>query len=335
MRLVIFGAGAIGGVVGARLSQAGSDVCLIARGEHYRAIAARGLRLETPDGESLHEIEAFESPAAVQWSGEEVVMLAMKGQDSLNALTALRDAAGPAVAVCCLQNGVENERIALRMFDDVYAAVVMVPAAHLEPGVVQAYATNLTGMIDIGRYPTGIDDRAEALCELLRAARFSSEARADAMRFKYAKLLANLANAAHAITDGDSPECRQLIDRARAEGRAVLEAAGIAFSAPEVDDVRGRWRRWGVRDIGGRPRAGSSTWQSLARGVGNPPTRVETDYLNGEIVMLGRMYGVATPVNQLLQTLAWEGARAGRAPGWLSVQELLERLGSEEVSWTR
>jgi 2-dehydropantoate 2-reductase len=331
MRFVIFGAGAIGGVVGARLSQAGYDVCLIARGEHYRAIAQRGLRLEEPDGASVHAVEVVDGPDGVAWTGEDLVLLATKSQDSHDALIALRTAAGPDVPVCCLQNGVENERIALRLFTDVYAAVVMAPTAHLEPGIVQAYGANLTGMIDAGRYPTGVDDRVEALCAALRAARFDSRARADVMRFKYAKLIANLANAVHAITGGDSPESRQLIDRVRSEGREVLDAAGIEFSAPEVDDIRGRWKRFGVREIAGRSRAGSSTWQSLARGT----RRVETDYLNGEIVMLGRMHGVETPVNRLLQDLAWEGARTGQAPGWLSVQELLGQLESREVSWTR
>ena len=331
MRFVIFGAGAIGGVVGARLNQAGYDVCLIARGEHYRVIAEHGLRLEEPDRESVQRVEVVDGPAGVAWTERDIVLLATKSQDSLEALIALRAAAGPVAAVCCLQNGVENERIAARLFTDVYAAVVMAPTAHLEPGIVQAYGTNLTGMIDIGRYPNGVDGRVEELCEALRAANFGSEARPDVMRLKYAKLIANLANAVRAITDDDAPEAEELIDRARSEGRAVLEAAGIAFKAPEVDDVRGRWKRFGVREIGGRPRAGSSTWQSLARGTHS----VETDYLNGEIVMLGRLHGVPTPVNQLLQNLAWEGARAGRAPGWLPVQELLERLASEEMAWTR
>ena len=331
MRFVIFGAGAIGGVVGARLSEAGHDVCLIARGEHYRAIARHGLRLEEPDRASVHRVEVVDGPTGVAWSAKDIVLLATKSQDSLEALVALRAAVGPGAVVCCLQNGVENERIAARLFTDVYAAVVMAPTAHLEPGIVQAYGANLTGMIDIGRYPNGVDRRVEALCEALRAANFSSQARPDVMRLKYAKLIANLANAVRAITDDDSPESEQLIDRARSEGRVVLEAAGIDFSAPEVDDVRGRWKRFGVREIGGRRRAGSSTWQSLARGAHS----VETDYLNGEIVMLGRMHGVQTPVNRLLQDLAWEGARAGHAPGWLSVQDLLERLASEELAWTR
>ena len=56
MRFVIFGAGAIGGVVGARLHQSGHDVALIARGAHYEVIRERGLTLETPAGSAVFEI---------------------------------------------------------------------------------------------------------------------------------------------------------------------------------------------------------------------------------------------------------------------------------------
>ena len=70
MRFVIFGAGAIGGVVGARLHEAGNHVRLIARGDHYRAIATHGLRLEEPDRESVHRIGAFQAPGELEWAGE-------------------------------------------------------------------------------------------------------------------------------------------------------------------------------------------------------------------------------------------------------------------------
>ncbi|MGZ4244904.1 MAG: 2-dehydropantoate 2-reductase, partial [Solirubrobacteraceae bacterium] len=118
MRFVILGAGAIGGAVGARLHQAGYDVTLIARGAHLEAIRRSGLTLVTPAERSVLSLPAVAEPAEVQWTGEEVVLLATKSQDTLAALAALRDAAG--APVVCLQNGVENERVALRFMDAVY-----------------------------------------------------------------------------------------------------------------------------------------------------------------------------------------------------------------------
>src|SRR5207253_3256912 len=78
------------------------------------------------------------------------------------AFGALAAAVGSAVPVVCVQNGVENERIALRRFEHVYAICVMLPAEHIEPGLVAASAAPVTGLLDLGRYPAGPDDTAHA-----------------------------------------------------------------------------------------------------------------------------------------------------------------------------
>jgi 2-dehydropantoate 2-reductase len=105
----------------------------------------------------------------------------------------------------------------------------------------------------------------------------------------------------------------------------VLRVAGIDSAAREVDDVQGRWERIGVREIGGRQRAGSSTRQSLTRAGGS----VESDYLNGEIVLLGRLHAVPTPVNEMLRQAANELAARRGQPESVPADELLARLRSE------
>jgi 2-dehydropantoate 2-reductase len=318
MRFVIFGAGAIGGAVGARLHQSGHAVTLIARGAHLETIRRDGLTFLTPVERVVLPLPAVGDPGAAEWNGDEVVLLATKSQDTLGALTALRDAAGSGVPVVCLQNGVENERVALRLFDEVYGAVVMLPAAHLEAGTIEAYGAETTGHIDVGRYPGGVDERCEEICAALAASRLDSRPVADVMRLKYAKLLLNLTNAVGALF-GASDRRHELAELVTAEGRAVLDAAGVSYDAPEIADIEARWRRWGVRDIDGRGRAGSSTWQSLARGTG----ALETDYLNGEIVLQGRLHGVPTPLNRRLCELAGAAARERSAPGTLSADDVL------------
>jgi 2-dehydropantoate 2-reductase len=318
MRFVIFGAGAIGGSVGARLHQSGHAVTLIARGAHLDAIRRDGLTFLTPVERVVLPLPAVADPVAVDWSGDEVVLLATKSQDTLGAITALRDAAGSGVPVVCLQNGVENERAALRLMDEVYGAVVMLPAAHLQPGTIEAYGADTTGHIDLGRYPEGVDRRCEEISAALAGSRLDSHAVADVMRLKYAKLLLNLTNAVGALF-AESDRRRELSQMISAEGRAVLDAAGVSYVSDEISDIEARWRRWGVREIDGRARAGSSTWQSLARGTG----ALETDYLNGEIVLQGRLHGVPTPLNERLCELAAEAARERRAPGTLSADDVL------------
>jgi 2-dehydropantoate 2-reductase len=318
MRFVVFGAGAVGGVVAARLHQGGFPVTVIARGDHLEAIRRDGLTLLTPSERTVVALPAAAHPAEVDWGDDDVVLLVTKSQDTLGALTALRDAAGKDVPIVCVQNGVENERMALRLMDHVYGAVVMAPTAHLEPGVVESYGAERSGEIDIGCYPDGVDERSERICAALEASMFNARPSPDVMRLKYAKLLLNLTNAVRALFEAGEDR-DELAARVQDEGRAVLTAAGIDFVADEVSDVTTRWTQWDVRDIDGRKRAGSSTWQSLARGAG----AVETDYLNGEIVLQGRLVGLPAPVNEAICRLAARAAREGRRPGSLRAGDIL------------
>ncbi|HEY3772109.1 MAG TPA: 2-dehydropantoate 2-reductase [Solirubrobacteraceae bacterium] len=321
-RYVVYGAGAVGGVIGARLSQAGHEVALIARGAHLEAIRSHGLRLLTPIEDVTLEIPAAADPADLDVGRDgDVVLLAVKSQDTLGAVDQLRAAGADAVPVVCVQNGVENERVAQRRFADVYGGYVLAPTNHLEPGVVEATGANLSGFLYFGRYPSGSDWRCEEIAEALSGARFVSHAVDDVMRLKHAKLLLNLANVVGALF-AEGPEMSDLEARVRAEGEAVLDAAGILHDDPHASDRETRWKDLGVSAIEGRIRGGSSTWQSLKRGTG----AIETDYLNGEISLLGRLHGVPTPLNDALCRLADAHARRGGGPGELSLDEFLGAL---------
>ena len=77
-----------------------------------------------------------------------------------------------------------------------------------------------------------------------------------------------------------------------------------------------------VRPVNGEFRGGGSSWQSLARGT----RTIETDYLNGEVVLLGRIHGVPTPANELMQRVANRLARVGAPPQSIPVETLLAEL---------
>ena len=208
-------------------------------------------------------------------------MLATKSQDTAGrAAGAARCRAASSTPVVCLQNGVENERIALRLFANVYGAVVMSPTAHLEPGVVQAYGSRGTGVIDVGRYPSGVDAVCEEIADALERLGLQLAARGPtSCASSTPSCSATWLNAVDALCEPGS-SADELIELAQEEGKAALTAAGIEFVADEVNDVANRWEQLDLKPIAGRERAGSSTRQSLARGAG----AVETDYLNGEIV---------------------------------------------------
>ncbi|MCW2948500.1 MAG: Ketopantoate reductase ApbA/PanE domain protein [Actinoallomurus sp.] len=315
MRIVVYGAGAVGGVIGARLFQQGHDVTLIARGAQHEAIRDRGLRFDTPEESVTLPIPVADRPAAVTFRPGDVVLLAMKTQDTAAALAELSAVAPPQVVVASAQNGVENERLALRLFPRVYGVCVLLPAVFLEPGVVEAYMAPVMGRLDVGRYPGGTDDTARSLAAAFAGAGFESDARPDIMRFKYGKLLTNLGNAVEAVV-GPGEHGSEIARLAREEGAACLRAAGI--DAPSGVTLVSE-----IRPIRGHERLGGSSFQSLHRGTGT----IEADYLNGEIVLLGREHGVPTPVNELLRRLANRMARDGLRPGLMTPGQFLSSLG--------
>ena len=322
MRFIVYGAGAVGGVIGGRLAEHGHDVVLIARGAHARAMRDKGLVLESPPGSVTVEVPVAERPAEVGLRPSDVVLLAMKSQDTIGALDALRAVGPPELAVVCVQNGVNNERAALRWFGNVYGICVMCPTTHLEPGVVQAFSSPTTGILDVGRVPSGVDEVARRIAAALESSTFVSEPRTDIMRWKHTKLLMNLANAVEAVC-GPSARSGELSTVVRDEGVAVLRAAGVDFASDEED----RERRGDLLQLGpinGERRGGGSSWQSLERRAGS----IETDYLNGEVVLLGRLHGVPTPANALVQGLANAAARDGAPPGSVSEADVLSRLRS-------
>lgn len=325
MRYIIYGAGAIGGVVGARLFQAGHDVVLIARGAHLDAIRRDGLRLRTPDEDFRVRVPAVAHPRDLAFGPEDAVILTMKTQDTERALADLEAAAGPDVPVICCQNGVENERLAARRFARTYAMLVAMPATFLEPGQVDNECAPISGVLDAGCYPAGIDDLIERVAADISAAKMSCRADPRVMRLKYTKLLANLGNAIQIVT-GDyrgSAAFARIRSRMSAEAMACYDAAGIDY-ASEGDydaEVRSRYRMEG---IAGGSRGGSSTWQSLQRGH----TTLETDYLNGEIVLLGRLHGVPTPLNALVRQFANAVACGALPAGRHSAEELEAMTGA-------
>lgn len=319
MRLVIYGAGAIGGVIGARLVQQGSDVIFVARGENYQALAAQGLRLESREGETTLPVSVVRDTSELDLSADDVVIVTVKGNDTTGVLERLSRNAPPEIALVCAQNGVENERLALRKFANVYGMCVILPASHLTPGLVRASSSPITGLLDIGRWPNGVDDRARQISSILSASTFDSVARVDIARWKWGKLLMNLGNAVQAVCGSENP-AKELMRRVREEGVAVLRTADIDF----VDHDEDRERRGTLLDFGpaGDARGGGSTWQSLVRATGS----VETDYLTGEIVLRGRLHGVPTPTNSLVQRLANQLARERRPPGAWSEAAVLSML---------
>jgi 2-dehydropantoate 2-reductase len=199
------------------------------------------------------------------------------------------------------------------------------PGTYLEPGVVLNHASPIGGILDAGCYPHGVDLLITQVTADITACGFSAKPDARIMRWKYTKLLSNLRNALQAICGLDAPG-GDVARATRQEALACYRAAGIEF-VPEEEMRQRVQSEIKLAAIEGHPRTGGSTWQSLVRGRPD----VEVDYLNGEIVLLGKLHGVPTPYNRLLQTVANKMARTGKQPGSLTAEDL-QRLVSERSS---
>jgi 2-dehydropantoate 2-reductase len=330
MRYVILGAGAIGATVGGRLADAGCEVALVGRGEHAEVVKRDGLVLVTPDGVLRLPIPML-TMDELRLTRADVLFLAVKSQDTvqlLNQLGSVAAADGTDVGqlpVFCAQNGVANEEAALRCFSRVYGVCVNVPATHLEPGVVEASGSPVSGVLQVGRYPASApDDLARAVAADLQRGGLTSSVRADVMAWKRAKLLSNLANALQVLCSGgvrrrpaSDGALGEVVSRMRAEAEESFAAAG--WTVADRSTYQAGASGFKIVPTGGKPRAGGSTWQSVERGL---PT-VETDYLNGEVVLLGRLHGVPTPVNAAVQARMREITRGARAPRTVEPADLL------------
>jgi len=331
MRWIIYGAGAVGGTIGARLHMAGESVVLIARGAHAQSLGKDGMtfispgqngtpdRPEPPEVVKRLQIAVVDHPAQLQPAREDVVVLCMKTQHTETALADLSASGFLEQPIFCAQNGVENERLAARRFPNVYATVVNLPALHLEPGVIATYggaAGQAGGVLDSGRYPGSVDQHAERVCEGLCMAGFEAAATSTVMAEKYTKLLLNLGNALELLLlnrDEFVAAGRAL----RAEAVACYDAAGIDY-VPVKTYVARNSDIYQPVDLPSAPRGGGSTWQSLQRGASD----VETDFLNGEIALLGCLHGVPTPHNDRVQQLAREviaSRREARTLTWAEI----------------
>ncbi len=336
-RYVIIGAGAIGGALGGRLTHAGRQSVLVARGDHLRAMRSAGLRLRTPDEDVKIPVSAVPGPDDLELAPDDVLVVATKTHQAGDALTAWADApvhsdgrvigtAGENLPIFMALNGVASEGLALRYFDRVFGVCVWMPAVHLVPGEVIVRGAPTSGMFHIGRVPADLAGEEDQrllgrITDDWTAANFDVRLPADVMPWKYRKLISNIGNAFQALV-GAGSDVRHLVNAAEGEARAVLDKAGIEYTSDE-DEKEARAAGFTMRPVPGVPNdMGGSTWQSLARGTGN----VETDYLNGEIALLARRQGVSAPINATMASLVRVAAATGQKPGALSVEELAERL---------
>lgn len=317
-RYIIYGAGAIGSSLGGHLHRTGHQCILIGKHGHIDRINESGLRLITPQDSYQISIPSVTSPSEIDWSWSDIVMLCMKSQDTEEALRTLVQTGVDTldIPIFCAQNSITNETAAARYFERIYGVMVGFTGIYLEEGKVYNPVEGNAGYLEAGIYPTGIDDLVNQVVSDLSEASFAIQANSNIMRAKGAKLVGNLGNALRAICNGKGDEDRYM-ERTRKEAEQCLIAADIPFE-PRTALAKRTSALRGINKLPADVRNQGSTWQSLMRRKGS----TEADFLNGEIVRIGKIYGIPTPFNRVLQQIVRDMARNQDPPGKYTANEL-------------
>ena len=319
-RMIVYGAGAVGSVVGGHLARVGNNVILISRPGHANAICQQGLRFVTPSGTHILPLPAVTAPDQIDFGPDDVVLLCMKSQNTNQALRDLRTVVQD-VPIFCFQNGVRNEEIATQYFRRVYGVMVRVGGTFLTNGEVTG-CWDPPGWLIIGRYPTGTDDLAEVVAANLRTAGFFAMVTPDVMPYKWGKLMINLANAISAITNTRGDDDDRIAKAARQEAREILAQAGIHWISR--DDLALEWPESAIKQRSiVDSQMQNSTWQSLTRQQGS----VESDSFNGEIAQLAARLESRAPVNETLLRISQQMAANHEPPGKYTSTELCRLIG--------
>jgi 2-dehydropantoate 2-reductase len=325
MKLCIFGAGAIGGHIGARLAQTDAEVSLVARGAHLEAIERNGLRLRSGGEEIVAKVPASDDPATL--GVQDYVIVTLKAHQLAGAAAAMQPLMGPETAVVTAMNGIPywyfhgldgphgDARIeavdpggavwdAIRP-ERVIGCVVYTALEVVEPGVVVHESGD---RYSLGEPDGSKSERALALGKAMSAAGLKAPVKTNIRDEIWLKLWGNLSfNPIAVLTHGHleqmagDPGTRAIARAMMVEAQAIAEALGARL-AVDVD------RRMDMSKAVGPHKP--STLQDLERG-----RPMEIDALVTSVQEMGRLTGKPTPTIDMILTLVQQRARnAGLYP---------------------
>ncbi|QEC48197.1 ketopantoate reductase family protein [Baekduia soli] len=299
MRIVVVGAGGVGGYFGGRLAAAGADVTFVARGAHLAAMRRDGLRIESSQGDLT--VAPVQAVGTVDDAGPaDVVIVAVKLWDTAAVAPALRPLAEQGAGILSLQNGVQKDDELRRHVpaESVMGGVCFIAASIARPGVIVHHGA--MQRVVFGEYGGARSARAEALLAACAAAGVEAEISSAIEREiweKFVFLVGLSGTTAMAQTSigpiREDPVLRATLHDAMGEVVAVGRASGVPLPPDFAHD------RLVFCDTL-PPTMSSSMAGDLERG-----TRLELPWLSGAVVDLGASLGVPTPVNaSIVEALA-------------------------------
>ncbi|MEE9347981.1 MAG: 2-dehydropantoate 2-reductase [Robiginitomaculum sp.] len=329
----IFGAGAIGGYVGGRLTDSGVDVTMVGREALASEIAAYGMTISHYDLPILTvpagRIDYAADPSAL--SHCDIIFVTVKSTASAQAAAILAPIAKPDAIIISLQNGIGNPQIIRAAMPRHIVHGAMIPN-NVVRGPKGHFHMGTEGDIIMQDAP-----HMDRLAQIMNGAGLSARLSADMTGVAWGKLLLNLNNAINTLSDLTLREemsgraYRKVLALSIDETLSVLKAANITpaqigKAAPDKLSKLLRLPNFLYQPIMNRilkidAKARSSMWEDLQRGR---PT--EIDFINGAVVKLGKSLRHPVPINSQITTLIHEAFENGRSPR-LSGKILLNLLG--------
>ncbi len=328
MRFVVYAAGAVGGVLGGHLALCKQDVLLVCRDEHARAISEnKGLRMKSATGEYFIPLRATPRLNAEDVGKDTCVLFTPKSSDTTRCVETLARVASRDVPVVSFQNGVANEEIIARTFENVFGGVCRMTCSFLQPGQV---SFRKAGRLIIGKYPKGTHAFSKKLAAVLDEAGFEVSVSSSIMCDKWLKLIVNLQSGLHAIIDTRDHDTIEFIDLkvgVLEEAKQVLRAEKMKVKSCDdrdlsVDDVIGELKKPKAPRPQSAVRVNNSTWQNLYL----KREEMENGFFHGPIIEMARKHGIAVPFNEVALALVLQSAKKASGPGAFRAGDVLERI---------
>ena len=339
MTITVFGAGAIGGITGAALAKAGHDVLLVDRAvDHVAAINAHGLTVERRDGAATVAVRAI-TPDALG-ADLDLVLLAVKSQDTASALGVLAPRLSPDGAIISMQNGLNEEPIAAAIGERrTVGCLVNWAADWIAPGRILHGGE---GALVLGELDGRPSPRVQALAKLLDVVA-PTRVTDNILGYTWAKHVYGALLIATALVDTHvydvverSPAVQRMLVALVMESMRVADRAGIRLEAfDEYDPAMYRAaaggdsaaREQAMSIIAAHYRAHTKTktgiWRDLA--VRRRPTEVGA--LLGATVAKAQKLGVAMPLTERLIALIADLEAGRRTMAWDNLEELVRLSG--------
>src|SRR5262250_2805001 len=305
MKICVVGAGAIGGLVAAKLAAIGQEISVVVRGPHLAAIREKGLRLQESGSERSYRVSATDKMSEL--GIQELVVIGLKAHQVPGVAAEIKGLCGPSTVVVTAQNGIPwwyfyktggpHEGAVLESVDpggviaknidvDRVLGSIIYPAADItSPGVIRHVEGD---RISLGEVDNSDTERLRSTAKLFREAGFKVRVSTDLRSELWVKLWGNCTfNPISALTHAtlvdliQFPPTRALVERMMREAQEIGEKLGVRF--PVTLEKR----------IAGAEAVGKHKTSMLQDVEGGRP--LERDALVGSVLELGRITGVATP----------------------------------------